>query len=91
MELRWTADAANDLSLIADYLFEYAPQHAAELVQSIHAAPSKLLAFPHLGRTGKKASTRELVLSPLPYIVVYRVTADTIQVLRILHGSQRWP
>jgi plasmid stabilization system protein ParE len=40
---------------------------------------------------GKEEGTRELVLSPLPYIVVYAVHGDVIYVVRILHGAQEWP
>ena len=44
--------------------------------------------FPRRGRPGKKEGTRELVLSPLPYVVVYRISDEVIQLVRILHGSQ---
>jgi toxin ParE1/3/4 len=37
------------------------------------------------------AGRRELVLPPLPYIVVYRVTADVVEILRVFHGAQDWP
>jgi plasmid stabilization system protein ParE len=33
----------------------------------------------------------ELVLSPLPYIVVYQITGEVIHIARILHGAQTWP
>ena len=64
MQLRWTEEAADDLEHITDYLFENAPDRAAELVREIHAAPSALLKFPYRGRPGRKSGTRELVLSP---------------------------
>jgi toxin ParE1/3/4 len=34
---------------------------------------------------------RELVFSPLPYIVVYRVTGQVVEISRIFHGAQDWP
>src|SRR5271166_4016719 len=73
MELRWTEGAANDLEHIANFLFEHAPGRAAELVRQIYDSPSALVTFPYRGRPGKKRGTRELVLSPLPYIVVYQI------------------
>jgi toxin ParE1/3/4 len=91
MELRWTEEAASDLERITDYLFEHAAGRAAELVREVYDAPGVLLMFPYRGRPGKKAGTRELVLSPLPYIVVYQITGDVIHISRILHGAQRWP
>ena len=91
MELRWTHQAAADLEHIADYLFEHTPEHAARLVRAVHDAPATLLTFPNRGRLGKKEGTRELVMSPLPYIVVYSVRGDAVYVVRILHGAQQWP
>jgi addiction module RelE/StbE family toxin len=76
---------------IADYLFSHAPERAPLLIRSIHEAPETLLSFPRRGRPGKKAGTRELVLSPLPWIVVYAVRDEVVHVVRILHGAQRWP
>jgi addiction module RelE/StbE family toxin len=91
MEVRWTEAAADDLEQIANYLFEHAPARAAELVHELYRAPSALLNFPRRGRLGKKEGTRELVLAPLPYIVVYQITGEVIHVARILHGAQKWP
>ena len=68
MELRWTQEAAGELELIADYLFEHTPDHAERLVRTLYEAPGTLLTFPNRGRPGKKEGTRELVTSLLPYI-----------------------
>jgi hypothetical protein len=37
--------------------------------------------------------TRELALTPLPFIIVYRVQEllDMIEIVDVIHGSQRWP
>jgi addiction module RelE/StbE family toxin len=91
MDLRWTLEAAADLERIADYLFEHTPAHAERLARELYDAPATLLTFPNSGRPGKKAGTRELVMSPLPYIMVYTVRGDIVFVVRILHGAQRWP
>jgi toxin ParE1/3/4 len=87
MHLRWTEEAASDLERIADYLFENASGQANRMIRGLYEAPEKLLTFPGLGRPGKKEGTRELVISSLPYTV----THDTIHVVRILHGAQKWP
>ena len=91
MELRWTQEAAADLERIADYLFEHAPERAERLVRALYDAPRSLLTFPNRGRLGKKEGTRELVMSPLPYIVVYTVRGHAVYVVRMLHGAQQWP
>ena len=91
MELRWTEEAAADLEHIADYLFQNAPERAAGLVRGIYNAPAALRTFAYRGRAGRKEGTRELVLSSLPYIVVYQITGEVIHIVRILHGAQKWP
>lgn len=91
MQLRWTQEAATDLERIADYLLEHAPERAEPLIRALYDAPATLLTFPERGRPGRKEGTRELVLSPLPYLLVYGVRDDVIFIVRILHGAQQWP
>jgi plasmid stabilization system protein ParE len=31
------------------------------------------------------------VFSPLPYVAVYRVRDEAVEIARVLHGAQRWP
>ena len=47
--------------------------------------------FPDRGRIGRIAGTRELIFAPLPYIAVYRVNDDAVEILRIYHSAQDWP
>ena len=91
MQLRWTEEAANDLERIADYLVQNTPGRAQGLIQRIYDAAGSLVTLPHRGRPGKVKGTRELVLSALPYVVVYVVREDAVVVVRILHGAQQWP
>ena len=58
---------------------------------AIHSDIDLLARFPEQGRTGRKPDTRELVLGGLPYIAMYRIRKDTVEILRILHGAQIWP
>lgn len=43
-----------------------------------------------LGRVGRMAGTRELVIANTPYIAVY-TTNGVVVLLRLLHGAQKWP
>lgn len=45
---------------------------------------------PTLYRTGRMKGTRELVVQP-NYVMVYRVLADAVEILRVLHATQQWP
>lgn len=59
-------------------------------VARIVSAVDRLSDLPAVGRVGRIKGTRELVLADIPYIVPYRVT-QTIEILTVLHTSQRWP
>lgn len=91
MRIRWTPAAANDLELIANYLYEKTPDKAVELVRQIYRAAYRLSAFPRLGRPGKSTETREFVVPAMPYKIVYKISGDAVHILRILHGKQDWP
>ena len=46
---------------------------------------------PAVGRPGRVAGTRELLVTGTPYILPYRVAGDVLEVLRVLHSARRWP
>jgi len=52
---------------------------------------SRLAEFSEVGRAGRIAGTRELVISNLPYIVAYRVTDTEVRILKVMHTSRKWP
>jgi toxin ParE1/3/4 len=43
---------------------------------------------PNLGRPGRIDGTRELLFPPLPYIAVYSVHEQSVEIWRIFHTSQ---
>jgi hypothetical protein len=43
-------------------------------------------AMPNRGRIGRIAGTRELVSAP--FIIVYRIEAEIVEILRIYHSAQ---
>jgi toxin ParE1/3/4 len=64
---------------------------ATRVVRRIPTAVERLREFPAIGRPGRIEGTRELIITGTPYIVPYRVTGDTVQVITVMHSSQRWP
>ena len=67
------------------------PTAASRMIERIRAAVMRLAASPALGRPGRVAGTRELVIPGTPYIVPYRVKGAVVQIITILHSAQRWP
>jgi len=91
MRIRWTPAAAADLQHINDYLKEHHPQYRRPTMRKLYEAVCALKEWPQRGCRGREEGTRELPFSPLPYVAVYRVTADSIEVVRIYHGAQDRP
>lgn len=90
MRLRWTPPAADDLEGIKNYLQKHYPQLAEPTVRTIYKRICSLKTSPNTGRPGYRSGTRELTLAPLPYVAVYAVHADTVEILHIDHGAQDW-
>lgn len=91
MRVRWTVPALADLDAIQDYIAERNPPAASRLVNDILDRTDALLsANPELGRPGRVAGSRELVLRGTSYIVADRVTTS-VEVLAVMHGAREWP
>lgn len=92
MRITWTTYALTDLQHIYQFINQDSPQAATAVLVAIRRAiRGQLLHSPLAGRTGRVQGTRELVIPRLPFIVAYRIKGDQIQILRVLHGAQRWP
>ena len=64
------------------------PTAAARVRRSVSSAVLRLPDFPESGRIGQFPGTRELVVTNLPYIVLYRMSGDMVEILRVFHTSQ---
>ena len=91
MRLEWSPFAIEDRDGIFDYIEEDSPRAAVVVDDRIRAQVTQLLEFPETGRPGRIEGTRELVIIRTPYIAAYRITGDTVRILRVLHGAQLWP
>lgn len=92
MHIRWTESAGHDLSVLCDYTEQHDGAEAGRrLARRIYERLGTLKQFPRAGRPGRKRGTRELVFLGLPFLAIYRVREELIEIIRILHGAQRWP
>ena len=90
MRIRWTVPAAEDLEGIKNYLERHYPHFSEPTVRTIYTPIRSLKTSPNRGRSGLRSGTRELPLTPLPYVVVYAVKAEAAEILHIYHGAQDW-
>ena len=91
MKIVWSPEAATDFAGIVDYIHQQNPSAAERVARAIFESVTSLESFPDRGRPGRIKETRELILTPLPFILVYRVKHLVVEIVRVLHGSQRWP
>ena len=91
MELEWTPSALGDLDAAAVFIAQDNPASAGAMAGRVQESVEYLATYPNLGRAGRVRGTRELVVSGTPFVVVYRVRLDIVQVLRILHHARKWP
>jgi toxin ParE1/3/4 len=89
--IRWTTNAYTDLRTIIEYITEDDEAAAGRIGRRLWDAIRRLTAYPGMGREGRVAGTRELVVPATPYIVAYRIVGATVEILAILHGARRWP
>jgi toxin ParE1/3/4 len=91
VRVRWLPQAQRDLQRQLEYVAERDPNAATALSQAVATAATRLIDHPKIGRPGRLRSTRELVVTRTPYVVIYRVEPSEVVILRVLHGAQRWP
>jgi toxin ParE1/3/4 len=93
MAVRWTRAARRDQRIIIEWLSDRNPAAAGQVLDRIERSLANLETMPRMGRAGRVAETRELVVPRTPYLVIYRVQdpEGEVIVVRLLHTAQRWP
>jgi toxin ParE1/3/4 len=91
VRVRWLRAAVANLITETECIARDNPGAAARVEANIKRDVEELRRFPSLGRPGRVAGTRELVIPGTPYIIPYRVRDDTIQIMRVFHAARRWP
>ena len=90
MKVSWLPRALRRLEQAHRYIQQDKPLAAADPARRIWERAERLGDFPELGRVGRLPGTRELVLPNSPFILLYRIHADRVEILTILHGARRW-
>jgi toxin ParE1/3/4 len=91
VRVKWLRRALANLSAEAEYIAKDSPSAAEHVITSIVDSIERLRKYPAMGRPGRVIGTRELVISGTPYIIPYRVRGDMVEILRVFHGTRKWP
>lgn len=90
MQIRWSTNAVHELEQIGEYIRRDSAVKALQICRRIYRGIARLEKFPYRGRIGTTEGTRELVFAPLPYIAVYQIKSDVVEVLHIYHAARDW-
>jgi toxin ParE1/3/4 len=87
----WAPRAIGHLADLRAYISRDNPVAAASIALTLLTAVERLAELPNLGRPGRVAGTRELVVPGTPYVIPYRLGRDRLDIIAVFHGRQRWP
>jgi toxin ParE1/3/4 len=89
MKLKYTGPAKADLRKIAAWIAEENPARSQTFANELRAACRSVLGFPEANQSldiSRQQTVRRKVYGN--YLIFYRVTNQTVEILRILHGAQ---
>jgi addiction module RelE/StbE family toxin len=87
----WSPRAIEHLKHLRAYIAQDNPKAASRAAAAVLDAVERLAEFPNLGRPGRVAGTRELVVPGIPYVIPYRLRGDRLEIVAVFHGRQKWP
>ena len=90
-QITWTAPALADLRAIDRWLTHQASRELAlRTLGEIKFRVSFLENFPHGGRPELGQNFRVLRIFHTPYLILYRIQEEGVQILRIRHEREDW-
>ena len=91
MIIVWSPRAIQHLAHLRSHVARDNPKAANRIATVLLEAVERLAEFPNLGRPGRVAGTRELVVPGTPCVIPYRMRGDRLEVIAVFHGRQKWP
>jgi plasmid stabilization system protein ParE len=86
----WSTGALTDLQLaVADAMHQDLDWADAILAQT-QRVEAVLMRHPRLGPVVGGSDYRKLRLGPLPFVLVYQISGDAIDILRLHHAASDW-
>jgi toxin ParE1/3/4 len=87
----WSRRAIRHLVAVRTYIAKDSAQNAATVAARILKSVDLLASQPQMGGPGRVPGTRELVVPDTPYVIPYRVRGESLELIAVLHGRQKWP
>jgi toxin ParE1/3/4 len=81
-------EACRDLHEILDYIAEDDPNAARRWITRLEERCAALADFPLSGRSREDLLAGLRMVSTSDYLIFYRVTATTVEILTVIHGAR---
>ena len=91
MKVIWSASSVRHLQEVIEYLQLESAGGASKIRRRILETAKRIGQMPQSGRVGRIEGTREAVVPRSPYVVVYQISVQQIEILGIWHGARVWP
>jgi toxin ParE1/3/4 len=90
--IKWLSKTSANRFKQLDFIAQQNPLAAISQDEQIERQVDTLIGTPPIsGRPGRKRGTCELVISKTPFVAIFQVKGQTIEILYLLHSLQQWP
>jgi plasmid stabilization system protein ParE len=91
MRIVFTKAARDDVRVILDYITDYSDQGRRNVRERIFEKLAMIAEHPNSSPLVQSRRFRRVSVTPYPYVIYYRVSVDTIEVVGVRHGARRVP
>jgi len=90
--VHWTETAIKHLTALYQYIAQDSPLYAQRVADKIIRRSEQIAVFPQSGRQVPEYNAPDIreIIEP-PYRLIYRIKAEQIDMLAVIHGAQRFP
>jgi plasmid stabilization system protein ParE len=90
LRVEWSIKALIDFDAAQGYIARQNPAAARAVAERIWQAGRQLSEAPYIGHPGLEPGTRHWNVQRTPYLIVYRVSVEAVEILRMWHGRRDW-
>lgn len=92
MRVVWTRPALQDVSAIREYIARDSPRYARAVAERLFATVDRLQDYPLSGRVVPELAQPTLPeVIAAPYRIVYRVRAEVVEIITVVHAARQFP
>lgn len=88
LKVEWTHPALADLIEAQNFIARENPDAENDIATKVWKVSKEPGENPEIGRAGHVDGTREWVVGQTPYLIIYRINKNRVEILRVWHSKQ---